>query len=255
MIPYLDVPPLEIAGLRFHAFGLLAATAIVVGVLLVARRAPRFGVSSDDAFSLATSTVLAGLVGSHVFSELFYFPERIVARPWVLVDLTGSMSAFGGIAGGIAGALATMRWRSLDGRARLVFLDIVAFAFPFSWIFGRLGCSIAHDHPGIRSEHWLAVRFPDGARFDLGLLELFWTIPVVALWLVLDRKRRPDGFYVGLFFVLYGPFRFVMDFLRVDDARYLGWTPSQYVSIAMTIAGGFLLARAVRSSHADSKSG
>ena len=35
---------------------------------------------------------------------------------------------------------------------------------------GRFGCALQHDHLGIPSTYFLAVRFPGGPRFDLGLL-------------------------------------------------------------------------------------
>ena len=35
-------------------------------------------------------------------------------------------------------------------------------------MFGRMGCSIAHDHPGLESDLWFAVQYPHGGRFDLG---------------------------------------------------------------------------------------
>ena len=51
------------------------------------------------------------------------------------------------------------------------------------------------------------------------------------------RNRRERWLALGLFLVLYGPARFVMDALRVGDARYLGWTPGQYASIVASLAG------------------
>ena len=45
-----------------------------------------------------------------------------------------------------------------------------------------------------------------------------------------------------LFFALYGPVRFALDALRIGDARYLGWTPGQYLSLLGTAAGLAILA-------------
>lgn len=41
-----------------------------------------------------------------------------------------------------------------------------------------------------------------------------------AVFFVLGRQRRRDGLYIGLFFALYGPVRFVPDALRVVDALF-----------------------------------
>jgi prolipoprotein diacylglyceryltransferase len=80
----------------------------------------------------------------------------------------------------------------------------------------------------------------------LGLLELLYTLPIAALFYVLDRRPRPPGFFLGLFLALYGPVRFFLDTLRTEDARYLGWTPGQYVAVVATLGGAALLGHAVR---------
>jgi prolipoprotein diacylglyceryltransferase len=59
---------------------------------------------------------------------------------------------------------------------------------------------------------------------------------------------------VGLFALLYGPTRFAMDFLRNTDLadadlRYAGLTFAQWGALAMTIAGGGVLAW-IRTHHA-----
>jgi phosphatidylglycerol---prolipoprotein diacylglyceryl transferase len=246
MIPYVEQPSLAIGPFTLHAFGLLAVAAILVGIAIVVSRAPRSGLDRDAAREVVTWTVVAGLVGSHLFSELFYFPERVASNPLVLFHLWGSMSAVGGILGGLAGAWWTMRRNGFSPLDQARFVEDVAFAFPFAWIFGRAGCALAHDHPGIRSDHWLAVQFPGGSRFDLGLLEFFFAIAVSLAFLALDRRRPPTGTYFGTFFVLYAVFRLALDFLRVGDARYAGLTPSQWTAFAMGTIGLVVLARVFR---------
>jgi prolipoprotein diacylglyceryltransferase len=62
-------------------------------------------------------------------------------------------------------------------------------------------------------------------------------IPVCLTFALLGRRARPDGFFIGLFFALYGPVRFMLDALRSADVRYYGWTPGQYLSLLAAIAG------------------
>jgi prolipoprotein diacylglyceryltransferase len=38
------------------------------------------------------------------------------------------------------------------------------------------------------------------------------------------------------FIILYMPVRFLLDFLRVSDGRYLGLTPAQWVAVATLAA-------------------
>jgi phosphatidylglycerol:prolipoprotein diacylglycerol transferase len=74
---------------------------------------------------------------------------------------------------------------------------------------------------------------------------------VAALFFVLGRKPRPLGFFSGLYFALYGPVRFVLDTLRVDDARYFGWTPAQYLCVLMTIAGVAMVVWSLRNQRRE----
>jgi phosphatidylglycerol:prolipoprotein diacylglycerol transferase len=52
---------------------------------------------------------------------------------------------------------------------------------------------------------------------------------------------------IGLTCVLYAPVRFLLDFLRVGDRLYFGFTPGQYFSIALLAVGVVLLVQVYRS--------
>jgi phosphatidylglycerol:prolipoprotein diacylglycerol transferase len=222
----------------------MAAAAIVVGHWAAVRRASRRGFDFDLAWRVVTWTVLLGLVGSHLGAILLYEPQRALARPMLLLEVWGEMSSTGGIVGGAAGGWWAMRREGLDGARRLAFLDAIAYAFPFAWLFGRAGCALAHDHLGIPSTSFLAVAFPGGARLDLGLLELLWTIAMCAAWPLLDRRPRPVGFFLAAWLLAYTPVRLILDALRTEDARlFVGLTAAQAASLAGFGAGLWLAFR------------
>jgi len=246
MIPYVEQPSLTVGTYTLYFFQVAVCVAVIVGYEIVVRRAPRLGLDAEGTASVVAWVILWGFVGSHVFDALAYYPERVLANPLELFKIWGSMSSFGGMMGGVIAAVVVTRRRGWTARQAWTLVDGIGFAFPFAWIFGRLGCALAHDHLGVATDHWLGVRFPGGTRFDLGLLELLFTIPVAGLFFVLDRRPRPTGFFLGLFLTLYGPVRFALDTLRAEDARYLGWTPGQYVAILAALAGAWILARALR---------
>src|SRR5262249_30628801 len=130
------------------------------------------------------------------------------------------------------------------------YADAVALGLAVGWIFGRTGCFTAHDHPGVRSSFFLAVRYPGGARLDLGLLELLFTIVMTVILFVYARKPRVPGRVIGLFATMSAPVRFGLDFLRATDytaeradQRYAGLTPAQWGCIALLAVGVWLLRR------------
>jgi len=243
LLPYIESPAVQIGAYTLKAFPVLVGAAIITQFQIVLRRAPRYGIDRVTTSTLAGWAICLGIVGAHVFDVLAYYPERLLSNPLELLRLWGSLSSFGGMLGGLLGLYLVMRMRAMSRGDMLRFVDCLLFALPFTLAIGRLGCGLHHDHLGVSSNHWLAVAFPDGPRFDLGLLEFFYTATMAAVFLLLDRRRWPDGFYIGVFFALYGPVRFTLDALRVGDARYLGWTPGQYLSILATLVGvGMLVA-------------
>jgi phosphatidylglycerol---prolipoprotein diacylglyceryl transferase len=237
LLPYIETPSLTIGSYTLRAFPVLAGLAIVTEFQIVLHRAPRFGIDRLTASTLAGWAIGLGLVGAHLFDVLAYRPRVLLDDPFELIRLWGGLSSMGGMLGGLLGLLWVMGRRRMSGPERLRFVDCLMFALPFTLAIGRLGCALQHDHLGVTSTHWLAVAFPDGPRFDLGLLEFLYVSALAGVFALLDRRRRPDGFFIGAFFALYGPVRFAMDALRVSEARYFGWTPGQYLSILATLVG------------------
>lgn len=179
--------------------------------------------------------------------------------------------------------------RNRPARPILPFTDIIISVFPVAWIFGRGGCASVHDHPGdvAPAGSWLAVQFPSinpamtGSpgehhdfgpihfvagrliqghypRYDLGFIELCFTIVLALILATTWRKRLATGTYAVVASLAYAPVRFVMDFLRIRtgdgaDPRYVGLTPAQWECIALFSFGLYLLwlVRRIKASGVD----
>jgi phosphatidylglycerol:prolipoprotein diacylglycerol transferase len=133
-----------------------------------------------------------------------------------------------------------------------------------AWIFGRSGCTVVHDHPGARaelgaflsveygrgpSEHFGPIELIHGAapQYDLGLLELLFTIVIAGLLALTWHKKLATGTYVIVVSLAYAPVRFAMDFLRIRDSeaadpRYGGLTPAQWCCMALLVLGLYVAA-------------
>jgi phosphatidylglycerol---prolipoprotein diacylglyceryl transferase len=262
-IPYLEIadftlvpahligsfPPAPIA---LKPFGTLVACGVYFGCAAAVRHARKLGMSERAMVSFLTTIVITSFILGHMLDTLSYYPEEVLRDPWVLVRLWEGLSSFGGFTGAL---VAGVIWRFRHKVPLLAYADVVAASFPVSWTFGRLGCTIAHDHPGVRSNAWYAVQYPDGGRLDLGLYELLITIPLMIVFLRLQAKPRPWGFYAGVMCTYYAPLRFLLDFLREredaavagliagGDARYLGLTPAQWCCVPLLGLGLYLLHR------------
>ncbi|HEX9101439.1 MAG TPA: prolipoprotein diacylglyceryl transferase family protein, partial [Polyangia bacterium] len=165
-----------------------------------------------------------------------------------LVDIINPISGFSSF-GGFTGALIGLFvWCRRNHEPVMPYADSLAYGLATGWMFGRLGCFTAHDHPGRHTSFFLAVHYPDGPRHDLGLDEALWAaaMALTFAWLR-HRRKQPLGTYVSILTIAYAPVRFGLDFLRATDvpepdARYFGLTPAQWGCILVLIAGIALIA-------------
>jgi phosphatidylglycerol:prolipoprotein diacylglycerol transferase len=236
-------------GVGLHAFGVLVAIGVLLGMRVAEGRARRLGLKQEVIANFIGYVVIIGFVGSHVFDRIAYYPERVLQEPWDLLMPWRSLSSFGGFLFAVVGAFV---WRFKTKLPITIPLDQVAFGMPVGWMFGRTGCFVVHDHPGKLTDFFLAVNnyqygnLPVGPRHDLGLYEVIWAALMIPLFFFLDRKPRPHGFYIGLIAVLYSPYRFMLDFLREADATYFGLTPAHYACVLSFFAGVYMLWRAYK---------
>jgi len=242
MIPYFAQPSVSFGPISIHAFGVLVAVGILIGMRLIRRRAAVWGIDPATAERLTIWILLGGFACAHLIDRLVYFPRDAIANPWSLLRFWEGLSSFGGFLGAVLGAALFIHHERL-GPQKWPYLDVVAYAFPTSWFFGRMGCFCAFDHPGLATNFALAERYTDGVvRHNLGLDEALYTLPVALLFLWLGgRRARSPGFFVGLLAVLYAPVRFLLDFLRFDDVRYFHFTPGQYGAAALLVVGVLIL--------------
>jgi phosphatidylglycerol:prolipoprotein diacylglycerol transferase len=242
MLPYLVVPDLPIGPLTIHAFGVLVVCAIMIGSSILTRRAEQKGISPAQSSSFVAWIMIGGFIGAHLVDRFVYFPEETLQDPMSILRVWAGISSFGGFLGGTVGGLLFFRWRAKPGTA-WDYVESFAYAFPFGWIFGRLGCAVAYDHLGSPTHFFLGERYRDGlVHHNLGFEEALYSIFIAGVFFLLGKQPRDRGFFLGLFLILYAPFRFLVDFLRVVDVRYFGLTPGQYGCIALVVVGGYLIA-------------
>jgi phosphatidylglycerol:prolipoprotein diacylglycerol transferase len=273
-IPYfeLGVYNLAVPGLGtlpIDPWATLVCLGFVFGLEVARHRAIRLGLEVKDIVDGAVFIVLSGFFVAHIFTVVFYFPERMLdaegafslykAFDAIILKVWQGFASTGGFVGAILGAMVFYNWVRPVGAWRHA--DIICYGFPFGWFFGRMGCGVVHDHIGSETAFPLGMDFDHGfsiwsagdpyvtgVRHELGLYEMAYMVPVCLLFWWLGREDRKPGFFLGMFAVTYAPIRFVLDFLRNadlghQDARYFGLTPAQYGMVGMLMAGGILLWR------------
>jgi phosphatidylglycerol:prolipoprotein diacylglycerol transferase len=235
-------------------------------------RAGRFPGVDENAFGdILFYGMLGVVVGGRVGYVLFYALRDFLADPLFLLRINeGGMSFHGGLLGVMLAAL----WWSRSRRLHFFdTMDFVAPLVPAGLGFGRLGNYIGGELWGKPTGAGWGVVFP---RADLGpytnqpmeelhrlhasgALDAYARHPsqlyqalleglvmmVALLWY--SRTPRPRYAVSGLFALLYGVFRILVEFVRVPDPQvgYLfgtGWfTEGQLLSLPLVAVGLFLL--------------
>jgi phosphatidylglycerol:prolipoprotein diacylglycerol transferase len=250
LLPYMELPDLHLFGLTIHPFGIFAAIGVYVGAVLTVRAGRVYGPGDTKSLSeVFTWALLGGLLGAHLLHVFGYHPEMLRERgPLVLLKVWDGVSSMGGVLGGMAG-IAIYFWRK---RLRIrPYWDAIALGTAPGWAIARLGCAAVHDHPGVKSQAWFAVAFPDGPRLDMGLIDFVVLAVLTTVLYLLARKRRPEGTLMAVLAIGYSVPRFFLDFLRARDLPYvdgrlLGLTPAQWITPLLLAAGIYLLVTAPR---------
>jgi len=278
VVPFFPQPEYHLFGpVTVHAFGAIVALSLIVGWRMAVTRSRTKGIDPELFQDLLLYVILSGFIVAHLYSVLAYFPRETMENPLLLLKIWENISSFGGFAGGLLGLWLFFRFkaRDVDAAARLRYLDVIAYVFPFAWAIGRIACTVAHDHPGTittfplgislkspGAQAYIASFYREAGRLaevpptgelakmafhDLGWYEfLYMSCLMVPTFLLLDRKPRPPAFFLIAFLLLYVPARFLLDFLRIGDARYFGLTPGQYAGVAVFLAAVYLMVRIAR---------
>ena len=233
--------------IRVHWYGIMYLIGFAGGWLLARRRASRPGSTwkPNDVDDLIFFCMLGVILGGRIGYILFYGLSFWAKDPWYPFKIwEGGMSFHGGLLGSM-GALvlfARLRQRKIA--------DVFDFAAPLP----ALGIFAGRIGNFINGELWgKPTTVPWGFNVNGQVLHasqlyeatLEGLVLFIALW-VFTSRPRPRLAPAGLFLVIYGSARFVVEFVRVPDAQlgYLagGWfTMGQLLSLPMILLGAAFL--------------
>ena len=269
----IDPIAISLGPLKVHWYGLMYLLGFGVAWWLGRRRvrAGRLpGVGENGFGDLMFYGMLGVVLGGRIGYILFYNFADFLGNPLILFKVwEGGMSFHGGL----LGVMAAIGWWAR--RHRLHYFDVVDFIAPLvpaGLGFGRLGNYIGGELWGKPTDGSWGVVFPRSlpqpfasmdaatlrAQFDAGILDSFARHPsqlyqatlegLVMFCLLVWYSRRPRPRYAvsGLFALLYGVFRFAVEFVREPDQQlgYLafGWlTMGQVLSTPLILLGLFWL--------------
>ncbi len=271
---FIDPIAFHLGPLAVHWYGIIIASAVLLGAVIGTMEARRRGEDPERGWSMLLLVIVTAVIGArlyHVIHMWGYYSQHpdLILQVW-----NGGIGIPGAVIGGAAGiwwytrsnALNTARW-----------LDIFAPALLLGQAVGRLGNFVNQELYGpptqlcgqngylpclpfgiqIDAAHragtpWDAINFPvDTTQFvPMFAYEAILNLVGMAVLLIVARRfgrRLFDGDIALLYIIWYGAVRSLLEGYRVNN-WYIGPFPTAvWIGIAgIILAGGFLILRHVR---------
>jgi len=208
------------------------------------------GLGPDARTAAILAAVIGVVAGGRLGYVLFYGGGAYFREPLRIVQLwDGGMSFHGGLAGIVLAGV----WFSRHYPISLLRIcDVGAVGAPVGLFLGRIANFINGELWGrVTTAPW-GVVFPGAGPLPRHPSQLYEAVleglVIFTVMLVLARRKRPDGFMIGLMLVMYGVFRIFVEFFRQPDIQigFLagGITMGQVLSLPLVVLGAWLVWRA-----------
>lgn len=227
-------------GLEVRWYGIFIAAALIFGLLLAIKRAPRYHLSADDVLDFFLYMTPAIIIGARLYYVLFsldYYrnhPQEIFAI-W-----NGGLAIHGGIIAGIMVAIIFCRVRKIDF---FVLADTIIPGLPLGQAIGRWGNFFNQEAYGGETSLPWAITVKDPL---LGLIQVHPTFLYESIWNLLvfgflffyEKKFKVvDGELLFIYLSGYSIGRFFIEGLRTDSLMFFGLRIAQLVSLGSIIIG------------------
>jgi phosphatidylglycerol:prolipoprotein diacylglycerol transferase len=220
------IGPIEVTG-----YGLMMMMGFLMAGWVIQRRLRERELNEGYAADIVVAAVIGGILGAKLWYVALYGDAgALLSR--------GGLVWYGGLIGGAAAVLINSQRRRVPLRFTL---ELAAPGLAIGYALGRVGCFLVQDDYGIPTSLPLGLRFPEGlppsTAYNL-------STPVFGILWRLRRHGHGTGWLFGLYLVLAGLERFLVEFVRVKDDRLVSaFTLAQATSLAAMILGVVLMIR------------
>ncbi len=229
----------SIFGLEIRWYGLLIASAVLIGTVLALKEAKRKGVKEETLIDMLLFAVPAAIIGARAYYVIFMW-DYYSKNPSQILNIRGGGLAIHGVI--IAGALVAIIFAKVRKENFWRLADIVAPSLILGQAIGRWGNFANQEaHGGPTDLPWGIMI--DGVKVHPTFLyESIWNLLVFGFLLWYRRKKATvEGEIFVLYLMLYSVGRFFIEGLRTDSLMLGPFRVAQLISLAIIISGGAYL--------------
>lgn len=239
-------------------YGIAYVLGFVCAALVMYRVSKRWKVriDADSLITIMFCVIIGVIIGGRLGYVLFYGNGEYHKNPLEILAFNhGGMSFHGGLIGALVAGIVAAKLTKIP---YLTLADLGCIGAPIGLFFGRCANFINGELWGAPTDVAWGVVFGGSAgtmpRHPSQLYEaLLEGVILFAVLYFLSRKQPPRrrGTFLGLFLIMYGCFRFVIEFVREPDVQlgYLwgGWlTMGQLLSVPLILVGIGVLVYAIK---------
>lgn len=191
--------------------------------------------------SLFLIIMACSIIGGILIARLFFYagPWGHDVSLWDFFSPQGGLVWYGGFIGAWVYAAVAIKLLKLNFW-RLA--DCIAPSIALGSFLARIGCFLVYDAPGTATALPWAINIGGGSLHPvalyLSMANLCLFILLINLKVYKERYKLWDGFLFLFYLIGYASLRFVVEFFRVYDGSYAGFSLSQYVSIFLFLVAG-----------------
>ena len=248
----IDPVAFSIGSLTVRWYGIIAAIAVIVMIVITAREAKRLGITRD-LYSLFLWCIIGGYIGARL-AYIIYDWNYFVANPREIIGSAG-LAQNGKIIGVIVAALIYMRVTRMRFSTLLGIGDAVAIGMPLALAIARIACTIngccsgklspfqyfpgaviyASPPPGTPLQDWyyLSSQYWGVPIYPTQIYHLLWGLIVFTVVWRLRGKFKPEGCLAFFCFCVFAAGDFGIRFLRTDEPVLLGLRQAQVLDLAI----------------------
>ena len=228
---------LTIGPIRIYSYGVMLAIAFLVSISLASKRCVLFKITKEHLNTLFLILLLSGIVGARIVYVISNFDFFINYPLDIFMINRGGLVFYGGL---IFAPVFGVIYAKKKGISITDAADLLAPFIALGHSIGRIGCFLNGCCFGRPTDSIFGIQFPL-SPVAVYPTQIFSSAGLFCIFLVLffmQKKRKFKGQIIASYMVLYGAFRFFIEFLRGDlMSIFYNLTLTQIISIIAVSAG------------------
>lgn len=219
-------------GIDIMWYGILIASAMVLAVAIIYKRAPLHHIPSEKTLDFVLICIPMGVIGARLYYVFFNWSFYSGDLVKIINTRAGGLAIHGGLIFGFLTAVILCRFWDIKP---LNLLDLTAPAIAIAQSIGRWGNYFNQEaHGGPTNLPW-AISVNGQMVHPTFLYESIWCFLLFLVLIVADHHRKFEGQVFLLYGILYSFERFFVEALRTDSLMVGPFKQAQLLSAVVFI--------------------